>query len=55
MNSLSDPRRPKYFTTFNNGVYVGGIYGASNPFITISLILHLQITEPTFPGVSAYL
>lgn len=30
MNTLSDPRRPIYFTPMSDGSYVGGIYGAYN-------------------------
>jgi hypothetical protein len=48
MNSLSDPRRPFYFT-LNNGVYVGGIYGASNPFSSYSHITS-EISSPDFHG-----
>jgi hypothetical protein len=48
MNSLSDPRRPFYFT-LNNGVYVGGIYGASNPFSSYSHIAS-EIISPDFHG-----
>jgi hypothetical protein len=48
MNSLSDPRRPFYFT-LNGGVYVGGIYGASNPFSSFSHI-ESTISSPGFHG-----
>lgn len=48
MNSLSDPRRPFYFT-LNNGIYVGGIYGASNPFSSFSHI-PAEISSPDFHG-----
>ena len=49
MNSLTDPRRNKYFTTVNNQ-YVGGIYGESNPFTRYSHIAD-AISQPTFPGI----
>jgi hypothetical protein len=48
MNSLSDPRRQFYFTQ-NNGVYVGGIYGESNPFSSYSHIAS-EISSPAFHG-----
>lgn len=48
MNSLSDPRRTSYFT-LNGGVYIGGIYGESNPFSTYSHI-GSEIISPDFHG-----
>ncbi|MET0944690.1 MAG: SusD/RagB family nutrient-binding outer membrane lipoprotein [Flavobacterium sp.] len=50
MNSLSDPRREKYFT-FKSGTtsYVGGIYGSSNSFTNFSHI-NETLADPTFPG-----
>jgi hypothetical protein len=36
MNSVSDPRRPIYFTVDANGMYKGGEYGASNNYATYS-------------------
>jgi hypothetical protein len=49
MNSLSDPRRPFYFTLFG-GAYVGGEYGASNDFTQYSHVAD-KIQEPTFEGL----
>jgi hypothetical protein len=49
MNLLLDPRRPFYFTLFNNQ-YVGGTYGESSPFTKYSHIAS-PISQPTFPGV----
>jgi hypothetical protein len=48
MNALNDPRRPFYFTQ-KSGVYIGGIYGASNDFMDYSHVADL-IQTPTFPG-----
>lgn len=49
MNTLSDPRRPLYFTLFE-GVYKGGPYGYESPF---SLYSHIPstISAPDFPGI----
>lgn len=49
MNTLNDPRRPRYFTMVNNK-YVGGIYGESNPYSQYSHISD-EIRDPTFPGI----
>lgn len=49
MNALVDPRRPFYFTTLG-GAYVGGIYGASNPYAQYSHIAP-AISAPDFPGI----
>jgi hypothetical protein len=49
LNTLLDPRRPAYFTTYK-GNYVGGTYGASNPFSTFSHVAD-AIEVPTFPSV----
>jgi hypothetical protein len=49
MNSLTDPRRTEYFTTFG-GIYVGGIYGNLATFNKYSHIAP-QILDPTFPGI----
>jgi hypothetical protein len=49
MNTLTDPRRNKFFTTLN-GQYVGGVYGASSPYTNYSHVAP-AIVEPTFPGV----
>ena len=51
MNTLADPRRPKYFTTYN-GLYVGGKYGfaSQSGFSTHSHISD-EISRPDFPGV----
>ncbi len=49
MNTLSDPRRPLYFTLYE-GVYKGGPYGYESPF---SLYSHIPstISAPNFPGI----
>jgi hypothetical protein len=49
MNTLSDPRRPFYFTLFGS-TYVGGGYGYDSPF---SLYSHIPdaISAPDFPGI----
>ncbi|CAA7197153.1 SusD/RagB family nutrient-binding outer membrane lipoprotein [Chryseobacterium potabilaquae] len=41
MNSTSDPRRGRWFTKVNNQ-YVGGVYGAQNPFFSYS---HMTSTK----------
>ena len=48
MNDLDDPRRPAYFTLYNDSAYVGGDYGYSN---TLSQYSHIEpeIQEPTYP------
>lgn len=38
MNNLEDPRRPAYFTIYNDSAYIGGDYGYSNPFSQLSHI-----------------
>ena len=58
MNDLSDPRRGFYFTLTDTSTeanvvkmgYVGGIYGASNPFSQYSHIAQ-DIIAPDFPGI----
>jgi hypothetical protein len=49
MNTLTDPRRPLYFTQIG-GVYSGGIYGESNPFTQYSHIAD-AIIAPDFKGI----
>jgi hypothetical protein len=49
MNSLSDPRRAKYFETMADGSYKGGTYGASNAFVNFSHITS-TLNDPTFAG-----
>ena len=51
MNSLSDPRRAKYFTEYpvGSGSYKGGIYGSSNAFVNFSHIT-ATLNDPTFAG-----
>jgi hypothetical protein len=49
MNSLTDPRRTKYFTTVG-GNYVGGPYGELAAFTRYSHIAP-PILDPTFPGI----
>lgn len=48
MNTLSDPRRPFYFTKFGD-IYLGGSYGYESPY---SLYSHITdaISAPDFPG-----
>ena len=56
MNDLEDPRRPAYYTLFDNNtpddpsddIYLGGIYGESNNWTQYSHISD-PIKEPTFP------
>ena len=56
MNTLEDPRRPAYFTLYDNGtpddpsddLYLGGIYGESNNWSNFSHIAD-PIQEPDFP------
>ncbi len=50
MNTLSDPRREKYFTfKGTTTTYVGGPYGLSSPYGSYSHI-NSTLTDPTFPG-----
>ncbi|KIA85339.1 SusD/RagB family nutrient-binding outer membrane lipoprotein [Flavobacterium sp. AED] len=50
MNTLSDPRRAKYFDLKTGATaYSGGIYGASNNFAAFSHISS-TIADPKFPG-----
>ncbi len=49
MNTLNDPRRPRYFTMVNSK-YAGGIYGESNPYSQYSHVSD-EIRDPTFPGI----
>lgn len=50
MNTLSDPRRAKYFDLKpGSTTYTGGIYGASNNFAAFSHISS-TIANPTFSG-----
>ncbi len=49
MNTLTDPRRPLYFTTVG-GIYSGGVYGASSPYSQYSHIAD-AIVQPDFPGI----
>ncbi|GAB4322740.1 MAG: SusD/RagB family nutrient-binding outer membrane lipoprotein [Bacteroidales bacterium] len=48
MNALEDPRREKYFTMYNDSIYIGGIYGESNNWSNFSHIAD-PIQEATFP------
>lgn len=48
MNSLEDPRRPFYFTLYNDG-YRGGIYGNGNSFGEFSHVAD-EIQVPNFPA-----
>lgn len=50
MNDLDDPRRPAYFDDNISGGYVGGIYGASNSFPTVTHIGDAFL-DPTLPGI----
>lgn len=49
MNTLSDPRRPFFFTLDANGVYSGGNPGESSPYANFSAPA-VSITKPDFPG-----
>lgn len=48
MNTLTDPRRAKYFT-LKSGAYSGGTYGTSNSFTNFSHI-SATLNDQTFPG-----
>jgi hypothetical protein len=50
MNPLADPRLPFYMTQTDAGVYLGGDYGAPNPYSQYSH-LSAQILEETAPLV----
>ncbi len=50
MNPNSDPRLPAYFTFApDTNVYIGGVYGASNPYADFSHISDPLVSDPTFP------
>lgn len=50
MNPLEDPRRPAYFTYApDTNVYLGGVYGHSNPYSGFSHIADAIAEDPTFP------
>lgn len=50
MNTLNDPRRAKYFTTLDNGTYVGGKYGYTNTYTNFSHVNPI-LTAPDFPSL----
>lgn len=50
MNNLEDPRRDLYFTNKIEGVYKGGVYGASSGFSSHSQPSE-TIQKPTFEGL----
>lgn len=52
MNSLTDPRRAKYFTEYpaGSGQYKGGVYGIVNAYGSFSHITE-TIKDPVYPGV----
>lgn len=50
MNTLSDPRRPSYFTAMPDGTYVGGTVGQSNIYGDNSSIGE-SLLAPNKPGV----
>ncbi len=50
LNPLEDPRRPAYFTLApDTNVYLGGVYGASNPYSGFSHVADALAKDPTFP------
>ncbi len=50
MNPLGDPRLSAYFTFApDTNVYLGGVYGASNPYAGYSHVGLNLATDPTFP------
>jgi len=50
LNGLQDPRRPKFFTLYDDGTYKGGVYGALNTYGSYSHLTE-TIKAPTYPGV----
>ena len=52
MNTLSDPRRAKFFTEFpvGSGNFKGGLYGELNTYASFSHLTE-TIKAPTYPGV----
>ena len=50
MNALEDPRRPAYFDDNIESGYVGGIYGGSNSYPTVTHIGDVFL-DPTLPGI----
>ncbi len=50
MNPWEDPRRAAYYTFApDTNVYLGGVYGASNPYAGFSHVDEAIATDPTFP------
>ena len=50
MNPWEDPRRAAYYTLApDTNVYLGGVYGASNPYAGFSHVDEAIATDPTFP------
>ncbi len=50
MNPNEDPRLPAYFTFApDTNVYLGGVYGHSNPYAGFSHVADELATNPTFP------
>lgn len=50
LNALEDPRRSAYFDDNLDGIYVGGVYGGSNSFPTVSHVGEM-FHDPTLPGI----
>lgn len=52
MNTLADPRRPKFFTDYpvGSGNYAGGVYGVLNVYTNYSHIA-ATLKDPEYPGV----
>ena len=50
MNALDDPRRPAYFDDNIEGGYIGGVYGGSNSYPTVTHIGDVFL-DPTLPGI----
>lgn len=50
MNTLSDPRRAKYFTALDSGLFAGGKYGYTNIYTNFSHVNPI-LTAPDFPSL----
>ena len=51
LNTLADPRKPKFFGTNKAGQYVGGVVGQATNFTETSKPDTLKIAAPDAPGV----
>ena len=52
MEPMADPRMAAYFTLApDTNVYLGGVYGASNPYVGFSHVGDMITQDPSFPAL----